>query len=361
MPSGNINVSLSEYQGLKEKITTAVDNWSSGLFLALTPFNLFSKSVINEISDESAYTIVATFYYGERNGTLAQIPYDQSSVKKIQLAEESLWLYASGEKYKTPEGFKKVKQPWFYIATGDTHHCHRCSGRGRVKCNVCYGRGMVKRRRDDHDVWEPCRNCSGGWVECSTCSGFGWTQTVIKTTTQYRATTISDVEYTGSISKENLLAAEGERLFARNFNYPIDKLTDMLTGGIDEEEFRTLQNSLIDAIHATIDKELSNYEGNLQVVHDHVETFMQEIPNPVKENKLLEHEIIPVRMKIEVSKVTSYLVSYTYKENNYQLSVYGKEKKVDSPDGPSEFTPKVVIILGIILLVFGLIYFLGYQ
>ena len=299
MPSDEL-VSKQLDNNLSSKLIAIVDDWSSSLWRLNTPDDLMSNSSVKDITDESGNFIFAILMYGERKGEMSEKPYDHSGIKdKItDLNHESLWLYNTEKTSEVPEGFQEVKHPIMYIPTGKTSKCHKCSGRGRTKCRWCHGRGSVKRKKDGHEYWEPCSMCSGGWVDCNNCLGYGWVQYVIDCSTEYKISKFSNIEYAGSVPKSKFAKVTGEILFEERADYPQDLLRDMLIGGLDTQEYAELQGVVRDKFHKIIEGKLTNYEGNLKLVHDFIDDFFRKMPNPAQSNKLLEYEIVPIRLRI---------------------------------------------------------------
>jgi len=142
----------------------AIQKWSNSFFRASIPTNLMTKSVISEIRDERAKLLSAEFLYGERNGSIKEIPYDGSEISNRidNLDEESLWLYGGGLS-EAPAGFSEMSQSKFLISTGKTKKCPKCRGEGKVDCWACKGSGQ--------DKSQSCRHCSG--KGCRYCNGTG--------------------------------------------------------------------------------------------------------------------------------------------------------------------------------------------
>jgi hypothetical protein len=338
----------SKTTNLTTELVSAVDKWSSSFWRLTIPNELFSNSSITSVTEESGNAIYAVLLYGERRGELKEVPYDHSELKQkiTDLAQESLWLYiidSKGNEEQPPQGIETEKRSNFYIPTGKIHRCHRCSGQGQVKCSTCGGRGSVKRERDGRTYWEPCSCCRGGLVECGHCAGYGWIQQVIKCFTEYKTSKTQDFEYSGPVPKSDFAKARGQTLFEEEIDYPQDLLRTMLTGGIDPNEYLQLQNIVKGKLHEAITHRLTAYEGNLRLVHELVDRFLGTMPNPVQANKLLEYEIIPVRLRVKVERKPVYKVTYAYKSETYELWVYGTERKVYAPKKPREFTNKAII------------------
>lgn len=92
------------------------------------------------------------------------------------------------------------------------------------------------------------------------------------------------------------------------------------------------------------------------ILNNLIDDYCNKLPNPVTANKRLQEEVLPVRMKCEVTDVPVKAVKYEYKGKDYSLIVYGNEGQV-WVDGnqPAEFTWKVATVLVFVL---GVLWFL---
>lgn len=345
-------------QSLLPFIHSSVNKWSSAFWRLTLPNNLFDIAQIIEIKDMSGQYINGVLLYGERKGKVDERPHDGGGLNKItDLSVESLWNYDSVETEGVPTEFKYTKQPYFYIPTGKTRKCYSCSGRGVVKCTYCGGRGRYK----SGDNWYDC-SCGNGQVDCDTCTGYGYLKEVIVCNTVYDINSLDTLDYKGvsfvgdSIDKttRKIINSTGEPLLEEIAEYPQSKVKIMLQGGLNAQEYLQLQNGIKDNLHKLVNEKLTNYQGDIQLVHNAIERFFLNMPNPSVNNKLLEYEIIPVRVKISVQNRPVYQVKYIYKEKNYILWVYGDEGKIYASQSPKEFTIKAKIasvITGLALVV----------
>ena len=348
LPSTNSNQSSVK---LSSDIMTAVNKWSSAFWRPAIPSKLFDKSIISDVVDAGAKLLSATFMYGERKGKLKEIPYDDSEVGKItNLATESLWIYDNVATLDVPNDYKEEKQESFMISTGKTRKCSNCRGTGQVTCSKCGGKVQWRERQGDTIVEMTC-SCGNGKERCGVCKGYSYLLAVIVCETAYKLTKTTNQEYEGEIPKNKLAQTTGRIVFEETVNYPIDKIKVMLVVGINANEYMQLQEIVRLHLHEVIQQKLVSYEGNVQLVHDLVDRFFAEIPNPAQQNKLLEYEILPVRLRVKVEDAPVSQVKYLYKSQPYKLWVYGNERKIHAPKTPFEFTSKMWAISGIILVV----------
>jgi hypothetical protein len=355
---------------LSPEIQKAVRKWSNSFFRASIPTHLMAKSVITEIKDEQAKLLTAEFLYGERNGTLKEIPYDGSEIANRidDLDEESLWLYGGGLS-QAPADFSEKSQSKFLISTGKTKKCPKCKGEGKVDCWGCKGTGQDKSQSCRHCTGKGCRYCNGtgkavkdcplckgsGTRQCGKCDGYKFVHTVIEVKTRFNVEGTKEHDYQGEIPPKKLKNTTGTVIFQEVANYPEEGMRGMLKGGIDNREYTKLQSGLATIFHSLIEKTIHNYDGNLNLVHGLVDNFFNQIPNAFKENRVLEREILPVRLRIKVEDVPVKQVSYTYKEKAYELWVYGKEKKVYAKKRPFGFTGRLLISWIIQIIIVGLV------
>jgi len=174
-------------------------------------------------------------------------------------------------------------------------------------------------------------------------------QKIIKCTTEYKISNTQDFEYSGPIPKKGFARAQGQTLFEETIDYPQDMVRTMLRGGIDANEYTQLQGIVKNKLHEVITGTLTTYEGNLRLVHELVDRFFETIPNPVQTNKLLEHEIVPVRLRVKVERKPVYKIAYIYQSKSYDLWVYGTERKVYAPKKPGKFTKKALLFSVLVL------------
>lgn len=349
---------------------SAIQKWSNSFFRASIPTNLMSKSVVTEILDERAKLLKAEFLYGERNGTLKEIPHDDSEItnRTDNLSEESLWLYGGGLA-EAPSGFTEKSQSKFIIPTGKTKKCSKCKGSGEVNCFICRGSGKREPqtcsscngkgcRSCGHKgkVVKECSHCNGsGKKTCGNCDGYRYVQVVIEVKTWFKVEATHEHDYQGEVPAKKLKRTTGTILFEETANYPEARMREMLKGGIDSQEYTKLQSGVAMIFHALVDKKLSNYDGDLNLVHSLVDSFFKKIPNAIKENRVLEREILPVRLRIKVEDVPVKRVAYTYKDKPYTLWVYGKEQKVYAKKKPLGVTGRLVVHWMIQFVIVGLL------
>jgi len=331
-----------------------------------------TKSVITEIKDERAKLLTAEFLYGERNGALKEIPYDGSEISNRidNLDEESLWLYGGGLS-EAPVGFSEMSQSTFLISTGKTKKCPKCRGEGKVDCWACKGSGQDKSQSCRHCSGKGCRYCNGtgkatkdcaickgsGTRQCGKCDGYRYVHTVIEVKTRFKVEDTKEHDYQGEIPAKKLKGSTGVVIFQEVANYPKEAMREMLKGGIDNREYTKLQSGVAIVFHSLIDNKIQEYDGNISLVHALVDNFFKQIPNAFKENRILEREILPVRLRIKVEDVPVKQVSYTYKAKPYSLWVYGKEQLVFAKKRPIGFTGRLVVSWIIQLSIIGLIFY----
>jgi TPR repeat protein len=357
---------------LPPEIHKALQKWSNSLFRPSIPTNLMDKSTVTEINDERAKLLTAEFLYGERNGALKDIPYDGSEITNRidNLDEESLWLYGGGVS-GAPAEFSEKSQSKFSISTGKTRKCPKCRGEGEVDCFVCKGTGKMEPQSCSKCSGKGCRECGrtgkvqkacpmckgSGTRRCGTCDGYKNVHTVIEVKTRFKVEDTKEHDYQGEIPAKKLKNTTGAVIFQEIANYPEEGMRGMLKGGIDSREYTMLQSGIAMVFHSLIDKKIQGYDGNINLVHGLVDNFLKQIPNAFKENRILEREILPIRLRIKVEDVPVMKITYSYKEKPYSLWVYGKEQKVYAKKRPFGFTGRLVISWIIQIVIVGLIFY----
>ena len=352
-------------------VTSAMERWSKSLTQLTLPSDLVSRSSIDDVVDLNGQVVICEMLLGERTGEKDDIPYDGGGVKNhiTDFSKESLWLYGQAEippGFDTSKGLFSSKWKPFYIGTGKTQKCPSCRGRGVIKCSKCKGRGSYESGfiGSDKKTWEPC-SCGNGYNECSRCSGYGSIQDAIKCNTRYRTATETGVVYFGpdfddKSSQQTVIMIQnstGKLLLEEVIEFPLDELEGVLMGGVDTTDYSRLKGLIKEKIKNIVNQQLDNSEYSIQVVCDALLQLFDDMPNPVQANKVLEYEILPVRIRIRVQKRPVFKVSYTYQEKTYTLWVYGNEGKVYASERPKEFTKeaKIAVAIAAIILVVGII------
>lgn len=336
---------------LLPEIHKAVQKWSNSFFRSSIPTNLTDKSVVTEINDERAKLLTAHYLYGERNGTTEEIPYNDSEISNriSDLKLESLWLYGGGLS-KALKDFSEKSQAGFRIPTGNTKKCLQCLGAGQVDCLFCKGTGKC-----DSDKSKPCPHCKRGQKQCGHCNGYKYVQEVIEVKTRFKVQETKEHDYTGDIPPGKIKQTTGTVLFNEISEYPEDGMLDMLKGGINAQECKTLQTGVARVFHSLIEKKLQGYDGDINLLHGLVDKFLKQIPNALNESRVLEHELVPVRLRIMVEDLPVKKLSCTYKDKPYSLWIYGKEQKVYAKKRPLGFTGRLVVLWIIQLIIVGLL------
>jgi hypothetical protein len=336
----------------------AIDEWSSSILNPTVPGRLLERSVIKEVSDEGAKLLSATFMYGERTGRQREIPYDESEItnKITDLATETLWIYGA-DGLNIPSDFTTTcTTKSFYITTGKVHKCSECRGFGKVTCSLCKGKIRWTERSGDTVTNHNC-SCGDGKEICSQCDGYSYTQTVIDCDTSYKLHTTNRQDYKGEIPKDKLAKTTGTELFDESVDYPEEKMTRMLRGGLNGTEYAELQSEVAGRFHVSVDEKLTAYDGDRQFIHNLITEFFSAMPNAVEKNKLLEYEILPIRLKLKIEDSPVKRITYEYKQRPYKLWVYGNEKRIFASEKPFEFTPRLIgIILFFAAIVAAVIY-----
>lgn len=349
-------------------VTSAMDNWSKSLSNLTLPSDLVSECQIGEIQEHNSLFVKCVLLFGERTGQMSDIPYDGGGVSNniTDLSNESLWIYGNDTLTEIPSDFDTSKglfsSKWkpFYIGTGKIRKCSSCRGRGLVKCSKCDGRGRYKSSDwDGNTVWREC-SCGNGLVDCNNCSGYGQVQDAIKCKTKYRTSSESSIVYFGpdfdertpEQTKQMIQNSLGKKLLEEVFDYPVEQLRDVATGGVDGVEYSQLQNSIKEKIKKSVHQKFSNTEHDVQNLYQALGTLLDSMPNPAASNEVLEHEILPVRIRFNVYQRRVNKVGYSYQNKNYSLFVYGNQGKVHAVEKPKEFTTKAKVASAIAGIVF---------
>ena len=130
----------------------------------------------------------------------------------------------------------------------------------------------------------------------------------------------------------------------------------MLQGGIDPSEYAKLQRNVSTHFHTLIEQQIINYDGDIRIVRTLIDDFMRKMPNPCGKNKLLEHEILPIRLGFKIEDVPIKRIEYSFNKKPYVLWVYGREFSVYTQTRPSEFTLRLAIeLIALLIIIYVLI------
>lgn len=342
-------------------VTGAIDKWSKSIAQVTLPSDLVSKCSIEEIADFSGKFISCQFLYGERTGEKDDIPYDGGEITNriSDLSIESLWKYGKNTfaeippKFDASKGLFSSKWKPFFIGTGKTRKCPSCRGRGRIICRKCKGRGSYESGfiGSTEKTWETC-HCDNGYNDCGHCSEYGTIQDAIKCSTIYRTHSESRVIYLGpdfeNCSSEKtikmILHSTGGLLLEKVIEYPFEEMCNILKGGVDNSKYDQMQNMIRDETENIVQNMLNDTEHNIQMVYEALNKLLDYMPNPVQVNKVLEFELLPVRIRISVRRRPVFHVSYKYQEKPYVLWVFGDEGKIYASEKPREFTKEAKIL-----------------
>jgi hypothetical protein len=338
---------------LPPEIKKAVQKWSNSFFRPSIPTNLIDKSTVTETNDERAKLLTAQFLYGERNGKQKDVPYNGSEFTNeiTNRGIETLWLYG---KTDAPQGFSEKSLNNFQIDTGKKRKCRQCRGSGKVPCSKCNGTRYVTKRINNKEQSISC-TCGDGKQSCSDCDGYGEVHTIIVVKTNFKVETSRKHDYNGLIPEKKLKNSSGRVVFEQSVDYPQEKTIKLIQGGVNSAEYSRLQVNVSELFHSLIGKKLTDYDGDIKMVHTLVDDFLKQMPNACEKNRLLEHEILPVRIGFKIEDAPVKRVSYTYKNKPYTLWVYGKEQKVYAKKRPLGFTGRLVVSWIVQLMIVGLV------
>jgi len=343
---------------LDDKFKKPVDKWSNSFLRPLVPPKLFSNSEIKSTEDDGAKLIYLKFLYGIQNGTYQTRPTDGGVGNVINdLSKESLWLY-SLENETIPDGFKEKRYDGGIIGTGDIRKCGTCRGSGKVRCETCGGKVRWTSKDLQGNRVENTCSCGDGKQLCRNCDGFGEVEVVIQVKKEFKLFQTKNSQYSGEVPEDKIKLITGDLAFEQIYEYPVDVVREMLVGGIDSNEFDQLNNAVISHLKLSIEEHLKGGDIDIQKIHSQLEDLFNTLPNPGIENKVLEHESMPIRVMIRVENAPVKQVDYRYKEKDYSLWIYGKENSIWKQKIPTSFNYKIITILIILLGAIGSILFL---
>jgi hypothetical protein len=173
---------------------------------------------------------------------------------------------------------------------------------------------------------------------------------IILTQREFNLFETKNSQYNGEVPQEKVKKITGDLIYEQVYDYPFDILQGMLVGGIDANEFDRLNNEVLEFLKQSIDYQLKE-RGDIDTdkIHSQLDSLFNSLPNPGKENKVLEHEAMPIRVMVKVENAPVKQINYKYKEKDYSLWVYGKENSVWKKSSPITFNYKIIILLCLII------------
>lgn len=344
---------------INSEVKNIADKWSNSLLRPFIPPKLLSNSKILGVKDDGAKLIYLKFLYGIRTGRFSERPTDGGVSNVISdINEESLWIY-SLKNEEIPDGFKALKKKNSgIIGTGDIRKCSTCRGQGKVRCEKCGGKvRWISKDFEGNRVENVC-SCGDGKQLCSSCDGFGDVEIIILTQREFKLFSTKNSQYKGEVPKDKIKKITGDLIYEQVYDYPLDILREMLVGGINSQEFDQLNQEVLNYLVQSINNELKNREDiDTDKIHSQLNSLFDSLPNPGKENKVLEHEAMPIRVAVKVENATVKQVDYNYKGKKYSLWIYGKENSIWQQKAPYSFNYKGVVLLVIILVIVAVIFF----
>ncbi|MBU4339883.1 MAG: hypothetical protein KKD46_03060 [Euryarchaeota archaeon] len=330
-------------------IIEAMNRWSGSFSKLFLPSNIGSKATIKQMTDENAKVLSMGVYMGRRTAVSGANPYDGGTYEGHTMKDEStgtLWAYET----KFPDGFEHVDVEKFFISLGHVFKCHQCSGHGKIRCQKCGGKVRWKDGGKEHVC-----DCGDGKQDCPECSGFGQMLKVLRVDTSYYFDEITETEYSGALPGSLITVNSGNVIFRHISEFKKQVIAEALDG-FEPDEFNRLKIDMQSELKREVAEKVAGQLVDPNILNNLIDDYCNKLPNPVTANKRLQEEVLPVRMKCEVTDVPVKAVKYEYKGKDYSLIVYGNDGQV-WVDGnqPAEFTWKVATILVIVL---GVLWFI---
>ncbi len=331
-------------------IVDAMNRWSGAFSKLLLPSRLGTKATIRRVMDEGAKVLSMGVYMGRRTAVVDAIPYDGSTYEGHTMKDESsgtLWAYEA----LFPDSFSPVEGEKFIVSLGHVFKCHQCRGQGRVRCQTCGGKVRWTKKNLTNDGYtEYTCNCGDGKQDCPDCTGFGQRLKVLRVGTRYDFDEKKAKEYSGKLPESLLMQSSGNVIFQHTSEFEKRVIAEAIDG-FEPDEFTRLMTEMHGELKSEIYNKVVRQLSNPAVLHGLIDNYFRQLPNPVAANKRLQEEVLPIRMKCEVTDVPVKGVAYEYKGKEYSLYVYGDDGKI-WVDGaqPFGFTWKIGLVLGLVAL-----------
>lgn len=325
-----------------QRYVDAVDKWSNSFLRPHVPPKLLSSSTIIRTEDDGAKLIYVKFLYGEKSGKYITIPFDGSYGTVIDVENDCLWDFTN-QNEKFPEGFQSSKFDGGKIRTGHIQKCNTCRGHGKVVCSKCGGKVRWTEKSGDKYVENIC-SCGDGKQICKNCDGFGDVETAILVKTEYKLFDTKNSQYTGEVPVEKIKKITGHKIYENVIEFPSEQVKGLIRGGINAEEFNSLNETVLEMLHDNIDEELGGKGLKIKEIHKQVNDLFKTLPNPGRENKSLEKESIPIRVMVRVEDAPVKQIDYTFKDRDYSIWVFGNENAVWYQKLPFVINYKIIVI-----------------
>jgi len=340
-------------------VTQAMDRWSGAFSKLMLPSGLGTKAVIKQCIDEGAKVLTMGVYMAYRTADVDAVPYDGGTYEGHTIKDDSqgtLWKYETA----FPDGFQAREGEKFIVSLGHVFKCDACRGQGRVRCSKCGGKVRWQEKKGDSIVTYTC-NCGDGRMDCHTCTGYGTMLKVLRVATRYAFEEQKAKEYSGRLPEGHLMGSTGNSIYRHVAEFDKRVIAEAIDG-FEPDEYTRLMNDVHSELRNDVSNRVAGQMVNPQILNGLIDGYFRTLPNPVAANKRLKAEVLPVRMKCEVTDVPVKAVKYEYKGRDYALYVYGNDGKVWAEgDKPSEFTWKTGVVLGIVVVVVVIIIVLAMQ
>lgn len=338
----------------RERVTRAMDAWSEPLWKLLLPSALGTKAEITRLFSEDAVVLSTDLYSASRIGKIETIPYD--GVENATLDDEtrglhSLWSLGGS----APSDFASKTGEQFRLARGRIRKCNECRGQGRIRCRTCGGK-IRWRTRDGDTITEHTCSCGDGKQNCFPCQGYGLVVEVLEVHTSYGPFNTKTAQYAGPVPQDFVAKSRGSVIFTGTYEFNLmDKArngslgtNDIVERFVDISEVLEREAGAADAIQ----------RFGIEAIVSLVDKQFEALSNDFRTTRLLEKEIVPVRMRCQVTDVPVTAVQYSFKGKEYALHVYGDDDRVwCAGTRPRAFTWKMAVVVTLVALVlFGAVF-----
>lgn len=155
------------------------------------------------------------------------------------------------------------------------------------------------------------------------------------------------------------MTSPGQTIFEHVIEFEQRVIAEAIDG-LDSDEFNRLMADAREELKERLSAQISAQFVAPDRVLDMIDTYFDTLPNPVADGARLESEVLPIRLKCEVTNVPIQWARYEYKGMRYSLCVYGRDNEVWT-DGrePKEFTWKAGISIGAAVVLVLVLVFLG--
>jgi len=371
---------------LEQELRSLINNWA-----AKTPHhpfkNLGSDIKIESIWYKPAYPIHIQSQFEERSKGQDHEPFRNQEIPEQRFYNTSDF---NAWDIELPDlsGFKNESKKFYVEGSQHVENCHTCNARGWITCVQCHGDTTVTCPRCSGRGKVNCSNCGGtGKRNCGTCGGSGYTSRQVQRSrqvwvqgtsssggyyrTDYYTETVRDrCSNCGGTGKKNCSTCSGTGKVRCGTCSGNGYITCPRCGGTGRNTCPTCEGETQLMHYLYVQRDLSTMDKQNCIIHsevfDRFPQYLDEYPNYSsksifkRKDKHLSDDIIPEEThlnafindflakhheaekpdhilqyeQIEVSRIETWELYYSFKGKSYAMVFIGDEKELIPGESP---------------------------